>query len=82
LRILCLASFAAKYGLDIQYDCSGEYHRRSSSSPRDLRHRLKPMHQAMSVIGVARSTSGREMYIGRIAVKVTLGASNGNCGLV
>jgi hypothetical protein len=30
--------------LDIQYDCSGEYHRRSSSSPRNLRQRLKPMH--------------------------------------
>jgi len=44
LRILCLALFAAEYGLDIQYDCSGEYHRRSSSSPRNLRQRLKPMH--------------------------------------
>jgi hypothetical protein len=76
LKILCLALFAAKSGLDIQYDCSGEYHRRSSLSPRNLRHRLKPMHQAMSVIGVGRSTSGRGMYIGRIAVKVTMAASN------
>jgi hypothetical protein len=30
--------------LDIQYDCSGEYHRPSSSSPRNLRQRLKPVH--------------------------------------
>jgi len=65
LRILCLALFAAEYGLDIQYDCSGEYHRRSSSSPRNLRQRLKPMHH-QGRVGDRRtkSTSCRGRYIG------------------